>query len=127
MPDQSCNPATQAAESHVDLDHALTWVDQDRELLAELVGIFLQDYPLRLTELHEAIAQGDAPRTQRVAHGLKGSVAGFGAKRAKELALRLELIGKNGDLAEARPALDDLEGELAHVAKGLSTPAWQTP
>lgn len=100
MSDQSCNRATQAAGRHVDLDHALTWVDQDRELLAELVGIFLQDYPERLTELREALIHGDAPRVQRVAHGLKGAVAGFGAKQAKE---------------------------LARVAEHLSTPAWQTP
>lgn len=127
MSEHSGNPATQATGPHVDLDHALTWVDQDRALLAELVEIFLQDYPQRLTELREAVAQDDAPRTQRVAHGLKGSVAGFGANQAKELALRLELIGKSGNLAEAGPALVDLEGELVRVAEGLSTPAWQAP
>lgn len=127
MSDQSSPPATHSTAPPVDLDQALAWVDQDRELLAELVGVFLQDYPLRLAELREAIAQGDAPRTQRVAHGLKGVVAGFGAKQAKELALRLELIGKSGDLAEAESALADLEAELARVAQGLSSPEWKNP
>ncbi len=127
MSEHSGNPATQATGPHVDLAHALTWVDQDRVLLAELVEIFLQDYPQRLTELRVAVAQGDAPRTHRVAHGLKGSVAGFGANQAKELALRLELIGKSGNLAEAGPALVDLEGELARVAESLSAPCWQAP
>lgn len=127
MSDQRCDPATQSADAHVDLDHALSWVDQDRGLLAELVSIFLQDYPQRLAELREAIARGDAARTQRVAHGLKGAVAGFGAKHAKELALRVELLGKSGNLAEAGPALADLERELSLVAEHLSTPAWQAP
>lgn len=127
MSDPSCNPVTRATSQPVDLDHALTWVDQDRELLAELVGIFLEDYPQRVAELRQAIAQADATRTQRVAHGLKGSVAGFGAKQAKELALRLELIGKSGDLAEAESALGDLEAELTRVAQGLSSPEWKNP
>lgn len=125
MSSQPSKPGTNAVPQPVDLDHAMTWVDQDRSLLAELVGIFLEDYPQRVAELREAIAQGDAPRTQRVAHGLKGSVAGFGAKQAKELALRLEQIGKSGDLAEAGAALNALEGELARVANGLASPEWQ--
>src|SRR5215210_1078759 len=53
----------------------------DQELLAELVGLFLEDMPPQLEALREAIEGGDASSVQRVAHTLKGSCGNMGAVR----------------------------------------------
>ena len=128
MPDQNTGSPSHAPTSDqpVDLECALNWVDGDRELLAELVDIFVQDCPARLEELRESIAAGDARRAHRVAHGLKGSVTGFGAESARNLAQQIELMAKDGNLAEAADALSALEKELARVLEGLAGPKWKS-
>ena len=62
MAEQPATPADHASttEPAVDYEKAITWVDRDKELLSELVDIFLQDCPARVQELREAISVGDA-------------------------------------------------------------------
>ncbi len=120
-------PQAESAESPVDFHQALSWVDGDKDLLVELVGIFLQDYPAQVEELRVAISGGDADRTHRLAHGLKGSLTAFGARPAGNLAQRLELIGKSGNMAEASGVFGALEQELTRVAEGLTAPEWRSP
>ncbi len=82
------------------LDHelAMSRVGGDAELLRELAGLFLEEYPRLVAELREAHQQGDAKRVECTAHGLKGSVANFGAKPAVDAALNIEQLGRAGNL-----------------------------
>lgn len=50
---------------------ALARMGEDEDLLAEIVALFLGDIPVRLQELHAALAAKDAPQLERVAHGIK--------------------------------------------------------
>jgi HPt (histidine-containing phosphotransfer) domain-containing protein len=59
-----------------------------------------------------AVEADDAVGVERLAHGLKGGAASLGADRVRDAAYRLELIGRDGDLGEARPALALLREEL---------------
>ena len=65
-----------------------------------------------------AIARGDGQALQRAAHSLKGTVRSFGAQAAGEAALRLEVMGRGGDLTQAAPACAELEQEVAHLDTG---------
>jgi two-component system, sensor histidine kinase and response regulator len=56
---------------------------------------------------------------QRAAHAVKGSVGTFGARPARELAARLEGVGREGRLDEAPALLDALEAELTRVTVAL--------
>jgi two-component system sensor histidine kinase/response regulator len=88
---------------------ALSRVGGDVELLREVVGLFLDDYPQSLELIREAVARGDQSSLERHAHSLKGSVSTFGAQEAFEAALALEKQGRSGDLARAQDGLRRLE------------------
>jgi HPt (histidine-containing phosphotransfer) domain-containing protein len=94
---------------HLDESVALSRVGGDVELLREVVGLFLDDYPQSLELIREAVAKGDQSSLERHAHSLKGSVSTFGADEAFEAALALEKQGRTGDLACAQDGLRRLE------------------
>ena len=99
-------------DADVDEKELLARVDGDRELLNELIDILFEDLAIRLPEILEAIESGDSDRLCRTAHSLKGAISNFGAKRCVASAYRLETIGHNGELSEAREAFGDLEREI---------------
>src|SRR5436305_4108976 len=88
---------------------ALARVGGDLDLLKEIAALFLEEYPRELDDLHKAIATGGAHLLERTAHGLKGSVANFGARAAVDPAFQLEQFGKAGKLDQAPTALAALE------------------
>jgi two-component system, sensor histidine kinase and response regulator len=100
---------------------ALECVEGDRELLAEMIGLFLAECPDLLAEIRSALAAQDATTLQHAAHTLKGSVGNFSARRAFAAALTLEKLGRAGDLAAAPAAFAVLEQELAHLQPILAS------
>ena len=92
---------------------ALERVGGDSELLQEMAQLFLDEYPSQLEAVRAAVRARDAKALERSAHSLKGSVGNFGAAAAHEAALRLELLGRKGDLAEVDHALLHLECVLS--------------
>ena len=54
-----------------------------------------------LPDLEAAIKTGDGPHILRAAHTLKGSARGVTANALAEAALRLEMLGRSGDLTAA--------------------------
>jgi HPt (histidine-containing phosphotransfer) domain-containing protein len=98
---------------------ALTRVGGDAELLCEVIGLFLDDYPHSLEKIREAVAAGDPSGVEQHAHSLKGSVSIFGAKEALEAAFWLEKQGRSGDLTGAADGLKRLEQALASLKPGL--------
>ncbi|MBI3696273.1 MAG: response regulator, partial [Acidobacteria bacterium] len=107
------------------LDRAvvLTRLDGDRKLLHDLAKLFLSDCPRMLTAIRKAVTTGDPEAIRAGAHALKGSVANFAAKGAFEAASRLEMIGRQGNLAEAGGALASLEIEVAQFRRELAAVA----
>ena len=94
---------------HLDASVALSREGGDVDLLREVVGLFLDDYPQSLEMIREAVAIGDQSSLERHAHSLKGSVSTFGAQEAFEAALALEKQGRTGDLSCAQEGLQRLE------------------
>ena len=96
------------------LDHelAMARVGGDAELLKELAALFLEESPRLMTELRDAYARADSRAVERTAHGLKGSVANFGAKRAVEAAFQIEQSGRAGDLGPVANLLAALDEAL---------------
>jgi two-component system sensor histidine kinase/response regulator len=107
------------AKDIFDLSKALSAVDGDRELFEEVAKLFLKDAAEKMAKLKEGVVRGDAGSAQSAAHTLKGSVGYFGAKRAFDVAQRLELIGKNGTWAEAEAAQLQLEKEFKALESAM--------
>jgi HPt (histidine-containing phosphotransfer) domain-containing protein len=64
--------------------------DEGDDFLREIVGIFLEDTPLRFVELEEALKAGDAGKFARAAHSIKGSSSNVGALSLRSEAEALE-------------------------------------
>jgi two-component system sensor histidine kinase/response regulator len=89
------------------------------ELLVELVELFLDDVPLRLEALLEAIEDDDALSVKRVAHTLQGSCGNMGAASMVTICTELQEAGESGDLARAPELLGWLEAEFGRVRQSL--------
>ena len=100
-------------EQVLDRAAAMARVGGDLDLLKEIAALFLDEYPRTLDEIHKALAAGDAKTLERSAHGLKGSVANFGASAAVDAAFQLEQLGHTHKLDQVPPALTALERTLA--------------
>ncbi len=103
----------------IDRKVALSRVGGDTELLKEIAVLFLETYPEVLEEIRVAAEQGNAQMLERSAHGLKGSVANFGAAAAVEAARQLEAMGRMQQLDEATQGLRNLELALAALRPEL--------
>ena len=104
----------------VDLNAVLGRLNGDRELLAELAGLYLEDEPTLVAELEAADGGGDAEAIRRAAHAIKGCVANFAAAPDQAAALALENAGRGGELTSTPALLDTLRAELAAVRQALS-------
>jgi two-component system sensor histidine kinase/response regulator len=105
----------------VDREVALSRVGGDVELLREIAGLFLEDYPKVMADLREAVAKSDAKAVERTAHALKGSVANFGAQAAVDAALSLETMGRAQQLGKVVEVLQTLEQALAALRPALES------
>jgi len=89
------------------------------DFVAELVGTFLEEAPLLLSELREARAAGASPRFQRAAHSLKSNAQTFGGSELGGLARELELGGLDSASDERLQALDAAWQRTAATLKEL--------
>jgi two-component system sensor histidine kinase/response regulator len=103
-----------------DQQATLARVKGDRAMLQEIVQLFCAEAPELLARIQTAIAHGDARALERAAHSLKGTVMSFGAQTAGAAALRLEVIGRGGDLTQAALAGAELEREVAQLGQALA-------
>lgn len=89
----------------------------DPDLARELLQAFLDDSPERTATLRQQIAEGDTATASRTAHSLKGMCGVVRAPRLMELALDMEVAGKEGAaetladrFREFEPALSQAHG-----------------
>ncbi len=108
-------------ETLFDETESLAVVDGDRDLLRELIELFLADCPTIVADIRSAIQQGDASTLRQAAHKLAGSIRYFGALSAYHLATHLENQAATEDLAGLEEQIADLERQLAQLQSELST------
>jgi two-component system, sensor histidine kinase and response regulator len=102
-----------------DLETALAHLDGDRELFSEMIALFLEEYPLSLAKMNQAIAANDPQSLTYSANALRGALSHFHATGAMALTLHLEQCGRKGDLSQVTPLLTQLENILPRVASIL--------
>lgn len=91
----------------------------DDEFVVTVIDLFLPQVDELLAEIRQALSRGDAPGVYHAAHTMKGSAGGLHLPATYEAALRLETIGRSGDLSEAPAALAALETELQRAIAAL--------
>src|SRR5256885_3433217 len=85
------------------------------DVLAEMVGLFVDETASWLIEARQAADSGDILALGRVAHSLKGACATIGADRMRAQAAGLEDALVTGRLCEAPVLVDALTEEFRHV------------
>jgi two-component system sensor histidine kinase/response regulator len=107
-------------ESPFDEATALSRTAGDVALLKELVAIFCEECPKLMAEIRDAIGDGDPGKLRLAAHTLKGAVGNFGAVAVCDAALRLETIGRDGNLAGAAEVFERLQAEVERLLPALT-------
>ena len=72
--------------------------DGGNSVLAEVIGIYLEEAGRHITRLQGALEKRDAPELDRVAHAFKSASQNVGASQLGELCRQLERQGKSGDI-----------------------------
>ena len=105
----------------INLAAALTRVGGDAELLIEIAELFLRTAPPLLAQIDQAVARRDAGALERAAHTLKGSVGNFAVGEAFQAALKLELLGRSGQLTGVEEAYQALLIAMERLQPALVT------
>jgi two-component system sensor histidine kinase/response regulator len=99
----------------LDLKDALGRCGGDEVFLYQMLREFLDDALPALQTLKMAIESQDHTTIESKAHSLKGAAANLSAQRTADLAHRLELLGKQGDLSGAGELIELLRSELTKL------------
>jgi HPt (histidine-containing phosphotransfer) domain-containing protein len=103
----------------VNLPELLERVDNDRDLLCELIGIFKEDFPRLLEALRRSVADEDLKAVEAKSHALKGMLLGLSVTQAAAIAARVEQMGREGRTLGLAETLALLESEVADLLREL--------
>lgn len=107
------------SETVVDYHTALARLGGNEQLFRELAAFFLDDAPVILKQLGEALGAGNAAGVERAAHSLRGLAANFGAPAAVQVAGDLQDAGRRNDWSRAQLLYDLLTCELEKLTEEL--------
>jgi len=96
-----------------------TEIEEERESLAQLAQLYIEDAGAQIEEIEAMLRRGDADGTRKLAHALKGGSAGLGANRMAELSASMEMIATEGSLEGAMEILVHLRNEFERVRHAL--------
>jgi HPt (histidine-containing phosphotransfer) domain-containing protein len=111
--------ATAVPQDAVNWAEALRTAQGNRMVLKSMTEAALEEVPQLMTAIRQAIANGDHAKLRFAAHTLKGSMRYFGACQVCERAVKLEDMGRKGQLVDPEAILADLEGEIARLIAAL--------
>jgi two-component system sensor histidine kinase/response regulator len=108
-------------KANFNLDAALIRLGGDRELLAALIEIFLEDGPPLMARVQSAYVAPDRSALHLAAHNLRGLASNFDARDVTDPALRLEQLAASGGALDSpgRATLDQLGQAVARLTEGL--------
>jgi HPt (histidine-containing phosphotransfer) domain-containing protein len=98
----------------VDMLHLSRQTMGDRELEAEVLGLFMQ----QARTVREQIARATHSERIMLAHALKGSARGVGAFAVADCAARIEATpGDTGEIGQLGRRIDDVREFLASISR----------
>lgn len=90
-------------------------LELDYDFTVEISGMYLQDAPLQIEAIEEAMRGKKSDALIQSAHKLKGSSLNIGAACMGSICLRLEQMGRSGMPFEETGVLQELKIEFAVV------------
>jgi CheY-like chemotaxis protein len=118
-PPRAAAPRARSRTEVLDLARLEHNMEGDAAMMQEVIEVYLQDLPQREKEMLDALTRGDAPTLARAAHTMKGVLQTLAASPAADVAVRLEILARCGNLAEAEGLLAELRDELTLLTPAL--------
>jgi two-component system sensor histidine kinase/response regulator len=109
------DPPTHAFDSSAALKH----VEGDGELLDEIVHIFAEECPNRMSEIENAIHARDLRQLERAAHSLRGSASNICATEVVRAAAELEERARTENLSNMDSQVRSLESAVKQLLNEL--------
>jgi HPt (histidine-containing phosphotransfer) domain-containing protein len=104
----------------LDVQGTLNRLKGDTAFLETLLTVYVEDLPVKLAAIEQALADSDMPVLQRNAHSLKGASATVGALALREAAFALENAGRENDSARVAELLPELKHIAAETLQAIT-------
>jgi CheY-like chemotaxis protein len=127
------NDRAVSANAQTETDGSTEWFDikgalhramGDTTFLKMMLDEFRQQKKSYLENILAALALQDADKMKTEAHTLKGAAANLGLLRISEAALKLENLGRAGNLTEASDVLKQLKGHYQQIDQHIDNIDW---
>lgn len=103
------------SEDVIDLPDFLDRVQDDKDLLLELLDIYMSDFEVKRNGLKQAVARKNFEEIKSIAHSLKGSSGNISAKFLRVTFLKFEEMGKAQTLADADKLLAEMDKQYSDL------------
>lgn len=105
----------------IDVPEFMDRVQEDKDLLKELLDIFVEDFEQKRVKLSEAVKTRDFETIKSIAHSVKGASGNISAKFLRAVCAQLELQGKEHNPDGLEDLLKDLDKEYAALKARIVT------
>ncbi|MEW4455647.1 response regulator [Bremerella sp. JC817] len=109
------SPPAAKRPSSMDWSHALRACDGDKDLLFDLLHLFLEETPELLSQLDQAIAGRQKDSIYRAAHTIVGSLRIIGPTEAGQIAVEIEKRARSENIEGVEKLSQELRGSLDHL------------
>jgi len=103
------------ADEILDVDEFMERVQDDKELLLELLDIFVSDYQEKEKLMQIAVSGNDHEQIKSISHSLKGASGNISAKKLRETFVKLEELVKNNDTSGADELLSTMNQQFEEL------------
>lgn len=93
--------------------------DGDPELLLDLIQMFLEDGPSKVSAVNEGLQTGDFDKMERAAHSLKGSSGNLGARLLQDACEQMLVATRHHRLDDSRRLTSLLGDRFAEAEVAL--------
>lgn len=106
--------------SVIEWDRAFETVGGDKQLLRELMKVFIKDQESLVNAVRNAVTTEDGKELKLRAHSIKGALNHLGAVHSAKLAEALEEMGTNGQFTDAQNTFDEFVQTLRPVSHEMN-------
>jgi two-component system sensor histidine kinase/response regulator len=96
-------------------------LDGDTALLDRVTALFKQNTPAYLDQMRQAISERDGAALEKSAHTLLGSLGIFGAHRARDITMTLQVTGQLQNFEEAGERFTELKNETDRIYASMAS------
>jgi len=104
------------------LNELLSFTEEgDPELLLDLIHMFLDDSPSKVSAIDHGLESGNFDKVERAAHSLKGSSGNLGARQVQHLCDQLLSTTRNRELNQSKTVAKQLAAQFDQATAALKS------